>query len=316
MVTESAPSISPAAAEQIYMPGALGAFKVDCGGLEARTNSGLERLPSDEPGDPTLSAKSIATAAPAAARGGDLTTPVYWDQQNRGQSFDPQKAPPGWRVLAPHLAPYEDGRFLEIGCSPGHVSAQICSRIRFRPEGIDFAKEADLYLRSMDTVGVRDAKLHSMDVRRFEPEHRFDVVASFGLAEHFADPSEILAEHDRLTRPGGLVVVAVPNYRNLPFAYHWLFDRPDLRRHNLATMRPEVFRAFGKRFDHEILALQHSGRLEFWNCDTSGGRFRRNARRGLAWGARLGAKVTGRALPADHAWFAPWLVYVGRKPAG
>ena len=49
-------------------------------------------------------------------------------------------------------------------------------------------------------------------------DDEFDAVYSQGLIEHFAesDSSKLLAEHRRVCRDGGKVIVSVPNFYNFP----------------------------------------------------------------------------------------------------
>lgn len=92
-----------------------------------------------------------------------------------------------------------------------------------------------------------------------------------------------------------------------------MFDRPDLKRHNVNTMSVQVFKQFAERHNHRICYLGYAGRLRFWNVDTGGPIVIRRVR---AVGGRLTqviARCLGRLLPAEHPWIAPWLVYIGEK---
>jgi len=249
----------------------------------------------------------------------DLTDPHYWSIRQKGLKklrgeylWDASWAE--WLpIVVPHLQQYEGQRFLELGCSPGLVSALICSRISLNPEGVDFSPEADLYMRNLEAVGVVDARLYHSDLREFTPESPYDVVGSFGLVEHFEDPGEILGHHNRMLRKGGLCIVVIPNFRGFQYAYHYLFDRSDLRQHNKEVMSIEVFRSLARKYKHEVLSLGYSGRLRFWNVDLSGGRIRKIVRRCSSKLVREVSKRVGRILPEGHPWLAPWMVYVGRK---
>ncbi len=42
------------------------------------------------------------------------------------------------------------------------------------------------------------------------PKH-FEIVLSTGVIEHFVDPEPIIISHARLAKPGGHVIVTVPN---------------------------------------------------------------------------------------------------------
>ena len=250
---------------------------------------------------------------------GSLADASYWGERQSHLSVpdisvwrDFSKAE-WFEAVERFLLPYRGARFLELGCSPGHVSALICTRVHFEPHGIDYSPNAPLYLQYMKAAGISNAKLFHEDIRTFHPSTPYDVVGSFGLVEHFADPQTILEHHDRLLKDEGLCIVVIPNFRCFQYAYHYFFDRTDLRKHNIHAMTCEIFVRFAKRKGHNVLFLGYCGRLRFWNVDDSGSRGRVLTRRILAGAVRIGAQILGRILPEGHPALAPWIVYVGRK---
>lgn len=116
----------------------------------------------------------------------NLTDEEYWAE--RQSSWSPNKynfrnilSRAEWYAkMEPWLRMYEGQRFLELGCSPGIVSAGICSHISFQAEGVDFSPKSHLYLKSLEIVGIKNAKLHICDFRNFFPNDTYDVVLSAG----------------------------------------------------------------------------------------------------------------------------------------
>ena len=133
---------------------------------------------------------------------GDLTIPSGWDERHKDHHFDSGYLLDGrdfsWlpSVLA-HLKAYSGGTFLELGCVPGRISALICgsSNIGLQPVGVDYCSGGHLYLRSLSAVGISGAVYHNSDLRAFYPNRSYDIVASFGLIEHFKNVDEILSHH-------------------------------------------------------------------------------------------------------------------------
>ena len=251
---------------------------------------------------------------------GDLTTKEYWDQTHRDQIFTREQLTnfpqfPWMPILLEYLAPYQGQRLLELGCSPGQVSAMICSKIPMKAEGVDFSDTGWLYLKNLETVGITDAKLHHDDFRTFRPAELFDVVSSFGLVEHFDDPQEVLDHHDRLLRPGGMCIVELPRMRGLLWLHKWLFDRPNLRKHNVGMMKVGVFQLFAERSGQEVLFLDLVGGPQVWGADQGGPEWLRARRTSTAMRVKraVAEHLKPRVRPG-HSWFAPWLLYIGRKP--
>jgi len=179
---------------------------------------------------------------------GDLTTANYWEEV---WAAKPPKAGrlaqvrrfTQWkfdRIVKKLLdtAPRPDGEVLELGCAPGDMLRRIHRlRPRLKISGIDYAEEGCRTTAAVLKGLGLPANVYHGDVRTAELQTKFDVVTSFGLIEHFDDPSDILRCHARFCRPGGTVAVALPNFTS-PLV-RLLADRfcPDnLAIHNLKIM--------------------------------------------------------------------------------
>jgi 2-polyprenyl-3-methyl-5-hydroxy-6-metoxy-1,4-benzoquinol methylase len=127
---------------------------------------------------------------------------------------------------------------LELGCAPGTILERIHRlRPRFRLSGIDYSEDGmNLTRERMVRLGI-EADIQFGDFRTVNMPIKYDAVISFGLIEHFEDPSEILKCHKNLVALGGLVAVSVPNFSH-SFVEQLLrrFDPEILITHNLAIM--------------------------------------------------------------------------------
>jgi SAM-dependent methyltransferase len=251
----------------------------------------------------------------------DLTDAKYWDQTTADaiQSGTPRPAAHKFEWM-PTVLSFIGGRpqssFLELGCSPGNVSAIICSHVPLRPEGVDFTESPELYLRNLRNAGVPSPIMYQCDVREFSPGKQYDIVGSFGLIEHFEDPQSILDIHDDLLVDGGLCIVEIPHFRKIQYLYHYLCDRPDLLRHNTACMTLDTFRQFAETHDHEILHLGYCGPGRFWGIDTGGSSVTFFIRRVIARVFAAAIKAANLVLSPDNPYAAPWILYVGQKRGG
>ena len=120
------------------------------------------------------------------------------------------------------IAPPITAAVLDLGCGTGVVARAIAARDGFAGNvtGVDQSPEfiaaaerlaADDGVSDRVEFAVGDA--HALDL----PAASFDVVVTHTLVSHVRDPSAVLAEAARVTRPGGAVVVFDGDYASLTF---------------------------------------------------------------------------------------------------
>ena len=109
-------------------------------------------------------------------------------------------------------------RVLDVGCGVGMYTAAF---LRETPHvfGVEVERERALEARER-AAGVVQAVGEYLPF----PDAAFDVVFSHEVLEHVADDRACVAEMVRVTRPGGRIVVFVPN-RRYPFETHGVFWR-------------------------------------------------------------------------------------------
>jgi SAM-dependent methyltransferase len=100
-------------------------------------------------------------------------------------------------------------RVLDIGCGRGVILGPLADR-GFEVHGVELRAEAALGVDPRAEVRIAP---HLADAG-YPPGH-FDEIVIWHVLEHLEDPAGTLAEAFRLLRPGGRLVVAVPNFSSL-----------------------------------------------------------------------------------------------------
>jgi SAM-dependent methyltransferase len=118
------------------------------------------------------------------------------------------------RAMARHVTRYPQGRLLDIGCFRGEFMEHLRAGHGWDVAGVEFSQRPpnfyglDIFYGDLAAAPFADAS--------------FDVVTIWAVLEHVYDPAHTLRQAQRLLKPGGSVVILVPNFNSLParFMYH------------------------------------------------------------------------------------------------
>ena len=205
--------------------------------------------------------------------------------------------------------------FLEIGCGTGYVLGGIRETLpRMRLVGTDIFTDGLVFAKAR----LPGVELYQMDARHILFESEFDVVGAFDVLEHLVEDENALAQMFKAARPGGGLLLTVPQQRYLwsasdRFARHQ-------RRYSRGELRAKVRRAgFAidriTSFNSLLLPLlilsrmrqKHHGESKPWRELEISGALNK------AWGSVLTIErsmiTNGVSFPAGGS-----LLLIGRKP--
>jgi SAM-dependent methyltransferase len=214
------------------------------------------------------------------------------------------------RELSPHLV---SGReYLDLGAGAGVIPLAVASLgmhvtvvdtwREYSPEHDNLMGTADEILARFDRAGIRSLEWNLLCDPLPLPSNCCDLLSLFDVLEHIPRPQVLLREVHRLLRPGGLLVIKVPNAANLrnrlrllwgesphPDAIEdWFSDR--FFGHYREMTAAELRRGL-PLFGFEVNFLKYTSACH-WNTRTSGGfdhRFRISSIQQLAKFAYFGA---------------------------
>ncbi|MBW3540432.1 MAG: class I SAM-dependent methyltransferase [Planctomycetes bacterium] len=202
------------------------------------------------------------------------------------------------------------GRLLDFGCGRGDF-LETMRRYGWNVEGLDLSPLVAGYVEGRTGIRIHAGTLPHPDV----PPNSFDAVTMWNALEHVHHPREVVAAARRALRPGGLLVVGVPNIDSWAFRrfgrWWWQLELP---RH-LVHFTPATLCRLLVSEGFAIDAVEHVGRP---------GTIRKSARRALAAGEpsrdlrRLLRKYPAQRIAdrTERAGEADFLRVIARRPYG
>ena len=138
--------------------------------------------------------------------------------------------------------------------------AWVASVLKAEASGLDYSESGIAKCRKLfDALGLKANLYHDDFFNHHLPPASFDVVTSFGVIEHFDDARPLVQRHLDLVKPGGVALIAVPNYGGLYGLLQRWCDAPNLELHNLEIMNPCAMTALVDSPD-----VKSARRLSFW----------------------------------------------------
>ncbi len=135
-----------------------------------------------------------------------------------------------WRKMADR-AKFVDGlvgggRILDVGCSTGDFLLTLDSK-KWDRHGVEYiADVVRLVQASLTELNIFAGDIHLPDL----PPRSFDLITFWHVLEHLYETPRVLARARELLKPGGWIVIDVPNFASYQaewFRDHWYaFDVP------------------------------------------------------------------------------------------
>ncbi|HEX3032900.1 MAG TPA: class I SAM-dependent methyltransferase [Bacillota bacterium] len=155
------------------------------------------------------------------------------------------------------------GEVLEIGCAPGRWLAFMAKEIGLLPSGIEYSQAGmEATRKNFELLNIPYGEILAGDFFTLEPEAKYDVVVSLGFIEHFDNPGEVVSRHLAWLKPGGRLVLGVPNFRGIYHLLQGALDKTVLEKHNLDIMHLGYFEQLAHQLGLEILFRGYLGSFE------------------------------------------------------
>lgn len=250
-----------------------------------------------------------------------LSSKEHWDQRWESEGpqrirFDPER--PVFReihALIQRNLPRDPAyRFLEVGSYPGTYMWYFHHYYGYQVSGLEYVEWCCERSRELlADVGV-DADVIHADLFAYEPpaDALWDVVGSFGFIEHFSDTAAVIERHLALVKPGGYLVLVIPNHHGINGRILRTVDPDKYETHNLMSYE-DMERGVLDVGGADILEGGYLGRFGLWGTGLYARLARRPRYQYRAVRAPLWvAEHLGRLLP-NTPYLSPSAALIARK---
>jgi len=145
--------------------------------------------------------------------------------------------------LLKHFLPKEPSfKFLEIGCVPGNWMVYFHKEYGYQVSGIDYSEAISVAHKTCEINKV-PAVIWQEDVLSAKLPNLFDVIFSAGFLEHFHRWKQVVDLHLHWLKPGGYLVISVPNIRAIHRVFFKAYHPADYAMHYLDIIqKPDKLR--------------------------------------------------------------------------
>jgi SAM-dependent methyltransferase len=142
---------------------------------------------------------------------GRFYPPSYYPAGGYNQAYYRRRIQPSQRDKLDIVRRFRSsGTLLDVGCGAGFFLREA-SNAGFSAQGVEFSHEAVEFGMRWGSVRITEGDL--LDTRF--PDSSFDIVTLWHALEHLPRPIEALKRIRALLKPGGVLVIAVPNFDSL-----------------------------------------------------------------------------------------------------
>lgn len=199
-----------------------------------------------------------------------LTEEIYWDDLWSGLQLPAEISRSENKLLLnieldafEKYLPRKELSMLEIGGAPGQYLAYFHRQFGYKIHCLDYSangcEKTALNFKLLNIPGT----VHQADIFLVNdglPE--FDIVFSMGFIEHFSNLDEVVGQHLKYLKPGGILMLGIPNLLGINKLFLKMLAPRMLARHNLNTMDIKCWKGFEDQFGLETIFKSYIGGFE------------------------------------------------------
>jgi len=152
---------------------------------------------------------------------------------------------------------------IEIGGAPGQYLAYLKKEFGYKIHSLDYSeKGCEKTIENFKLLGIQGEVFQKDLFSDLSGLPEFDLVFSMGFIEHFEDLKLVIKKHLILLKPGGILMIGMPNYRGINRFFLKHLAPENLSMHNLKTMDIKTWKDFEKELNLKPVFKGYIGGFE------------------------------------------------------
>lgn len=202
---------------------------------------------------------------------------------------------------------------IELGGFPGYYAIFLKKYFNVDTTLFDFYIHPKIMQEVFAANGLDANSINVVegDLFKYEPSVQYDLVLSCGLIEHFNDTTDIIARHLTFLKPGGTLLITIPNFTGVNGWVQQKFDRDNYDKHNISCMYPDLLSGIATKLGLEEVRSTYYGYFSVWLENRKEKPALVTAFVKLIWYA---GKLLTKVIPFQSKTLSPYIVLSAVKP--
>lgn len=156
--------------------------------------------------------------------------------------------------------------FIEIGGFPGYNTGYFYKNVCRDVTLLDFFIDKNIVHKLEASANIPSGSIQCIehDFLTYQSDKSYDIVFSSGFIEHFEDTHDIISRHARLLSDKGSLLIVLPNFRGLNGLVQHLFDRENLKAHNLKSMHRKYLKQIATELGLKHIEVKYTSMPMLW----------------------------------------------------
>jgi trans-aconitate methyltransferase len=242
--------------------------------------------------------------------GNELTDKAFWANYWESKTGLAFTVPPDYtfyKLLGEIVAGSKPESAIELGGFPGYYAIFLKKYFGLNATLFDYYVHPGVLKEVLmaNQLSEKDVNVIEGDLFNYQPQKQYDLVLSCGLIEHFNDTWDIIEKHLSFLKPGGTLLITLPNFTGVNGWMQRKFDLSNYEKHNISSMDPQLLAAYCKELGLKNVQAYYYGKFSIWLENRAQQSALVKAFMKVLW---LTGKIATKIIPVESKGLSPYIV--------